>query len=77
MYQTPYGLGKIFNNAPGWNFWAIKIVNQMSPTASPNLDTKLTWIHRKTADADIYFVLNVRNHPEDLFKSNFVFKEKS
>ena len=32
----------------------------------PNTDTRLSWIHRKTADADYYFVLNMRNHPENL-----------
>ena len=67
IYQSTYGLGKTFTNAP-----LIGILGQLNvkPDVSytkPNLDTKLTWIHRKTADADIYFVLNVRNHPEDLW----------
>ncbi|MHA8087260.1 glycosyl hydrolase [Aquirufa sp. Wall-65K1] len=66
IYQATYGQGKIFNNAP-----LIGILGQLNVKpdviyTKPNLDTKLTWIHRKTADADIYFVLNVRNHPEDL-----------
>ena len=66
IYQTTYGLGKIFNNAPLVGIFGQFNVKPDVAYTKPNLDTKLTWIHRKTADADIYFVLNVRNHPEDL-----------
>ena len=66
IYQANYGQGKIFNNAPLKGiFGQFNVMPDVAYT-KPNLDTKLTWIHRKTADADIYFVLNVRNHSEDL-----------
>ena len=65
IYQTTYGLGKIFNNTPLVGIFGQFNIKPDVAYTKPNLDTKLTWIHRKTADADIYFVLNVRNHPED------------
>jgi hypothetical protein len=66
IYQTTYGLGKIFNNAPLLGILGQFNIKPDVTYSKPNMDTKLNWIHRKTADADIYFVLNVRNHPEDL-----------
>ena len=70
IYQTTYGLGKIFNNTSLVGIFGQFNVKPDVAYTKPNLDTKLTWIHRKTADADIYFVLNVRNHPEDLLYSD-------
>jgi hypothetical protein len=32
----------------------------------PHINTRLTWIHRKTAVADIYFLLNMRNQEENI-----------
>lgn len=66
VYQANYGQGKIFNNVPLIGIFGQLNLRQDVAYTKPNLDTKLTWIHRKTAHADIYFVLNVRNHPDDL-----------
>lgn len=66
IYQSGYGKGKIFCNTPLLGVLGqIEVEKDLSYT-KPSMDTKLSWIHRKTADADFYFVLNMRNHTEDL-----------
>jgi hypothetical protein len=66
IYQSNFGKGKVF-----WNASLIGILGQLKiekdvAYTKPSIDSKLSWIHRKTADADYYFVLNMRNHAEDL-----------
>lgn len=66
IYQSSFGQGKIFWNTPLEGVLGQLNVKKDLSYTKPQLDTKLSWIHRKTADADIYFVLNMRNHEEDL-----------
>jgi hypothetical protein len=66
MYQYSYGKGKVFWNAPLQGILGQLNVEKDVNYIKPHTDTRLSWIHRKTADADYYFVLNMRNHPEDL-----------
>lgn len=66
IYQSSYGKGKVFCNTPLTGVLAqLKVGKDISYT-KPNFDTKLSWIHRKTANTDYYFVLNMRNHAQDL-----------
>lgn len=66
IYQHSYGKGKVFWNAPLQGILGQLKVEKDVNYIKPHTDTRLSWIHRKTADADHYFVLNMRNHPEDL-----------
>ena len=35
-------------------------------------DARIHWIHRRTADAEVYFVSNARRRPEDILNAVFV-----
>ena len=66
IYQSNYGKGKVFWNAPLVGVLGqLKVIQDVAYT-KPSFDTKLSWIHRKTAAADYYFLLNMRNHAEEL-----------
>lgn len=58
-----YGKGKVY-----WNVPLEQVVSAQSITPdlenSGDLDTKIAWIHRKTADTDIYFVVNSTDKPQ-------------
>lgn len=66
IYQSNYGKGKVFWNTPLVGVLGqLKVDKDVSYT-KPSFDTKLSWIHRKTTDSDYYFVLNMRNHAEEV-----------
>lgn len=64
--QHAYGKGRVY-----WGTALPEILEKESVQPDvqythPSFDTDLTWIHRRTADADIYFIANQRKHAEDL-----------
>lgn len=66
IFQNKYGKGQVF-----WNAGLAGILGQMNlrkdfDYTKSHINTKLSWIHRKTNNADWYFVLNMRNQAEDL-----------
>ncbi len=66
IFQNNFGQGKVFWNVPLIGILAQLGLKKDVEYTKPNIDTRLSWIHRKTTDADYYFMLNMRTHPEDL-----------
>jgi len=63
--QRNYGKGKLF-----WGLTPQQVMDILKIPAdveySSALDSKLSWIHRKTGDADIYFLVNGNDKPQEL-----------
>jgi hypothetical protein len=72
----PFGKGIVYS---GFSLEEVFYDEQIEPDfrhTSPNLDDTIVWIHRQTADADIYFVANQQPHPVDLTASFRVINKK-
>ncbi|MBD0284872.1 MAG: glycoside hydrolase [Flavisolibacter sp.] len=60
-----YGKGKVFWGIPLEQvITALKIAPDVE--YSGDLDSKLSWIHRKSGNTDIYFLVNSTDRPEDV-----------
>jgi hypothetical protein len=66
IFHHPYGKGMVYCGAP----LAGILVDLKTPKdldyTRPHTNTNLSWIHRKTNDGDIYFIVNMRNQSEKL-----------
>ncbi len=64
--EHPYGKGMVYW---GKSLQDVLTAQKTPPDfryTRPQLDTNLVWIHRRTVDAEIYFVANQNNRPEDV-----------
>jgi len=66
IFQSPYGKGKVFWNAPLPGILGQLNLKKDVDYTLPHTNTRLSWMHRKTPEADYYFLLNMRNQAEDL-----------
>ena len=66
IFQSPYGKGKVFWNAPLQGILGQLNLRKDVDYTLPHTNTRLSWMHRKTAEADYYFILNMRNQAEDM-----------
>lgn len=66
VYHHAYGKGHVYWGIPLASILAqMKVVKDVDYTR-PHTNTYLSWIHRKTNDADIYFISNLRNQKESV-----------
>jgi hypothetical protein len=66
LTEHAYGKGKVF-----WGRSVEEVLAEQKTPADfeysrPQIDTSLVWIHRRMGDADIYFVANQKDRPEDV-----------
>jgi len=61
-----YGKGKVYWGKSAEDVLAAEKEPPDFEYNRPHVDTTLVWIHRHTADADIYFVANQKDRPEDV-----------
>lgn len=66
IYQNNFGKGKVFWNTPLSGIFGEMGLKKDVDYTMPHTNTKLSWMHRKTENADYYFLLNMRNQVEDL-----------
>lgn len=66
IFHHPYGQGHVYWGAPLNSVLAEKKIYKDVDYTKPHLNTYLSWIHRKTHDADIYFISNLRNQKEEV-----------
>lgn len=64
--EHDYGKGKVYWGRPLEEVLAAARVPPDFEYNRPRVDTRLVWIHRRTADADIYFVANQKPRLEDV-----------
>lgn len=65
IFHHAYGKGHVYWGAPLNSVLAEKKVIKDVEYTRPHTNTYLSWIHRKTTEADIYFISNLRNQKED------------
>jgi hypothetical protein len=65
IFHHPYGKGHVYWGAPLNSVLAEKKIHRDVDYTKPHVNTYLSWIHRKTNDADIYFISNLRNQKEE------------
>jgi hypothetical protein len=68
--EHAYGKGKVYWGRPVAEVLTAIRMPEDVRFAVPNTDSALVWIHRRSADADIYFVANQRNQSAD-FSASF------
>ena len=68
--ENKYGRGKIYWGKPLQEVLALERTPADFEYNRPEIDTNLTWIHRRSPGADIYFVANQKNRSEDV-KTSF------
>jgi (4-O-methyl)-D-glucuronate---lignin esterase len=66
LTEHAYGKGKVF-----WGRSVEEVLAEQKTPADfeysrPQIDMSLVWIHRRMGDADIYFVANQKDRPEDV-----------
>lgn len=66
IFQHLYGKGQVFWNAPLEGVLNQAGVKNDLAYTRPHTNTRLSWMHRRYADTDYYFVLNMRNQPEEV-----------
>ncbi len=71
-----YGKGKVYWGRPVEEVLAAKRIPPDFEYNRPKVDTHLVWIHRRTDDADIYFVANQKQRPENV-ETSFRMEGKS
>ena len=64
--EHAYGKGKVYWGRPVGDALRAENTPPDFEYNRPEIDSKLVWIHRKTEDADIYFVSNQRDREEDV-----------
>jgi hypothetical protein len=64
--ENTYGKGKVYWGAPVQNILSALAVKKDLDYNKPHADTYISWIHRRTADTDIYFVSNQRDQKEKI-----------
>jgi len=64
--EHDYGRGKVYWGRPLKEVLATMSIPPDFEYNLPRFDTHLVWIHRRTGDADIYFVANQNPRPEDV-----------
>jgi hypothetical protein len=67
--EHAYGKGKVYWGLPLNEVLAREKTATDFLHSRPGIDTTLVWIHRRTPEADIYFVANQKDRPEDLLAS--------
>lgn len=66
IFQSPYENGKVFWNAPLQGILGQLNLKKDVDYTLPHTNTRLSWMHRKTSEADYYFLLNMRNQAEEM-----------
>ena len=66
IYHHAYGKGDVYWGVPLASLMAEKGIEKDLDYTRPHVDTYLSWIHRKTPTADIYFISNLRSQSEDV-----------
>lgn len=66
VFQHGYGKGTVYWGVPLMGILAEKGVAKDVDYTRPHTDTYLSWIHRRTSDADVYFISNLRDQAEDV-----------
>jgi hypothetical protein len=66
VYHNAYGKGHVYWGIPLASVFAEMKVHKDVDYTKPHTNTYLSWIHRKTKDADIYFISNLRNQKEEV-----------
>lgn len=64
--EHDYGKGKVYWGKPLKEILEAQKIAPDFLYTQPSFDTNLVWIHRRTKDADIYFVSNQNRHAEDV-----------
>lgn len=64
--EHAYGKGKVYWGKPVEEILAAANTPPDFEYTRPEFDTTLVWIHRRSADADIYFVANQKNRFEEV-----------
>jgi hypothetical protein len=67
--EHAYGRGKVYWGLPLEEVLAQQKTGPDFLYSRPGIDTTLAWIHRRLPDAEIYFVANQKDRPEDLLTS--------
>ncbi|MEQ1588502.1 MAG: glycosyl hydrolase, partial [Cyclobacteriaceae bacterium] len=65
IFHHDYGKGHVYWGAPLNSVLAEKKVFKDVDYTKPHVNTYLSWIHRRTNEADIYFISNLRNQKEE------------
>ncbi len=74
--EHSYGKGKVYWGKAVAEVLAAEKTSPDFEYNRPKLDTNLVWIHRRTADTDIYFVANQKERSEDV-ETSFRVDEKA
>jgi hypothetical protein len=69
LTERAYGKGKVYWGLPVAEVLAAEKTPPDFEYSRPQIDTTLVWIHRRTADADIYFVASQKERAEDVVAS--------
>jgi len=64
VFHHAYGKGQVFWGAPITSVLAEGRVAPDVAYTKPHTDTYLSWIHRRTPEAGLYFLVNLRNQTE-------------
>lgn len=64
-FENHFGKGKVFDGVPVEEALSRLNVSRDFEASHP-LGSDLVWIHRRTSDGDIYFVVNRTDHPQDI-----------
>lgn len=66
LYQNQFGKGNVYWNASIAGIFAKMGLKKDLEFNLPHANTQLNWIHRKIDNAELYFLLNLRNQEEEL-----------
>ncbi len=69
LIEHAYGKGKVYWGKPLEDVLSAEKTAADFRYTRPAFDTKIVWIHRRTGDAEIYFVSNQNNRAEDVLTS--------
>ena len=66
IYHHRFGKGDIYWGASLASILANRKVSKDVDYTRPHFNTSLSWIHRRTNDAEVYFISNLRDQKEDV-----------